>query len=100
MPISTPIQAECATVPGGGKCADNVCATLAGDARCFDALVENYFGMIYAIGLAHLGDAALAQDLAQEVFLRAYLCLDQLKNPDWFPGWITRMARNLAIDWL
>lgn len=79
--------------------APDVQATLAGDSQRFNVLVERFFGMVYSIGLARLGDATLAQDLAQEVFLRAYLCLAQLQDPRQFASWITQMARNLAIDW-
>lgn len=75
-------------------------AALGGERRAYDALVERFYGMVYTIAFARLDDGDLANDLAQEVFLRAYLCLGKLDNPDAFPGWITRMARNLAVDWL
>lgn len=80
--------------------AELVRSTLQGNVHAFDQLVERYFGMICAIGLAHLEDRELTQDLAQEVFLRAYLFLPRLTTPEWFSSWITRMARNLAVDWL
>ena len=73
--------------------------TRSGIAGAYDQLVERYFGMIYAVGLARLSDSGAAEDLAQEVFLRAYLCLDRLQHPEFFAAWITRMARNLATDW-
>jgi RNA polymerase sigma-70 factor (ECF subfamily) len=40
-----------------------------------------------------------AEDLTQEVFLRAYLKLDTLEKPAKFAAWLHQMARNLAVDW-
>lgn len=71
----------------------------AGDRSAFDRLVEQYFGMVYSIGLARLCDRESAEDLAQEVFLRAFIHLADLRNPRLFAPWISRAARNLAADW-
>lgn len=70
-----------------------------GDGEAFDALVRTHYGTAFAIGLAHLRDRDEAEDLAQEVFLRAFLQLGQLKDGEKFAPWLGRMARNLAIDW-
>jgi RNA polymerase sigma-70 factor (ECF subfamily) len=72
----------------------------AGDPRALAALVERHMGMVYAIACAHLGDRERAEDLAQEVFLRAFLALDQLGDPGRLAPWLARIARNLAISWL
>jgi RNA polymerase sigma-70 factor (ECF subfamily) len=71
-----------------------------GDPEAFGGLVDRYFPLVHAIALARLGDPAAAEDLAQEVFLRAYLNLDKLHKPEAFPAWVARMARNLGINWL
>lgn len=70
-----------------------------GRREAFDELAARHFGVVYAIGLARLGSCDQAEDLAQEVFLRAFLLLDQLASPGLFSHWLARMARNLAIDW-
>jgi RNA polymerase sigma factor (sigma-70 family) len=79
--------------------AELVKAALAGDPRAFDALVRRHFGLVYLVGHAHLGHRESAEDLAQEVFLRAHLFLARLDPPRRFPAWVSRVARNLAIDW-
>jgi len=71
-----------------------------GQAAAFDALTSRYYGMVYAIAFSRLSDRDQAEDLAQEVFLRAYLLLGQLHAPAQFAAWLSRMARNLAIDWI
>jgi len=75
-------------------------AARAGDTTAFDPLVERYFGMVFTLALGRLGRPEAAEDLAQEVFLRAWLHLDRLDVPERFAGWITRMTRNLATDWM
>jgi RNA polymerase sigma-70 factor (ECF subfamily) len=71
-----------------------------GDAHALEALVERYFGMVYAIAYARLNSREMAEDLAQEVFLRVHLHLGRLDDPRRFSAWLSSMARNLAIDWL
>ncbi|MBN1475379.1 RNA polymerase sigma factor [Candidatus Sumerlaeota bacterium] len=75
-------------------------AAQGGDTASFGALIERHLGMVYAIALARLRDADRADDLAQEVFLRAQLHLGSLGSNDRFAAWVSRIARNLAIDWL
>ena len=76
-----------------------VLAARSGKREAWDELASRYFGLVYAIGLGRLRDRDLAEDLAQEVFLRVCLLLDQLDHPALFSHWVTRVARNLAIDW-
>lgn len=71
----------------------------AGNTRAFEKLVTRHFGMSYAIALAYLRNRESAEDLAQEVLLRAYLFLPQFRQDTLFPNWIARTTRNLAIDW-
>jgi len=80
--------------------AEAVSATLGGNAGAFDTLVDRYFGVVFVLALARLGNRASAEDLAQEVFLRAFLNLGKLKEPRLFGAWLTQMTRHLAIDWL
>ncbi|MBN1476244.1 RNA polymerase sigma factor, partial [Candidatus Sumerlaeota bacterium] len=74
--------------------------TLEGERSAFDDLVERHMGVVFAIACARLGDRERAEDLVQEVFLRAYLGLDRLREPPQFAAWVGRITRNLAISWL
>ena len=77
-----------------------VTAARSGDRQAFARLVDRYFGTIWAIAYARLGNRAVADDLAQEVFLVAMLHLDSLTDPSLFAPWAGQIARNRAIDWL
>lgn len=75
-------------------------AARAGDAGAFEQLVGRHFQLVYAVAYARLQNRETAEDLAQEVFLRAYLYLPRFKGDARFAHWLTRAARNLAIDWM
>lgn len=44
------------------------------------------------------GDAATADDIAQEAYLKAYMACDTLKNPDKFKAWIFRIGYTTFIS--
>src|SRR5688572_20746272 len=48
--------------------------------------------MAFGCAFAVLGDAYLAQDIAQEAFVVAWQKLDQLREPAAFPGWFKRIV--------
>ena len=65
-----------------GACYDGdfVHRLLAGDESAFSQLVADNYAIVHAIAFARLYDAAAADDLAQEVFLRVFLGLPQLTD--------------------
>ncbi len=69
-----------------------------GDASDFDSIVREYEPRITRYLTAILDDAALAQDLSQETFLRVHRSLDDLQDPRARPAWIFRIAHNIAVD--
>lgn len=75
-------------------------SVLAGNAADFNVLIERHFELVYFMAYARLGQRESAEDLAQEVFLRAYLALKDLRDPALFSAWLSRITRNLALDWL
>jgi RNA polymerase sigma-70 factor (ECF subfamily) len=69
------------------------------DARALEALYDRYGDFVYSVSLRVVGDAQLAEDIAQEVFLRLW------RRPDLFNAsrgrfltWLLSIARNRAID--
>jgi len=70
-----------------------------GDMEAFRRLVDRYSNAVYAVIYSKLGDFHLAQDLAQETFLKAFLHLPQLKEAEKFGGWLLTTAVRLTADW-
>lgn len=75
----------------------------AGDDRAFDALMERYKRPIVNFVFRIIGDAAEADDAAQEVFLHAYQTIRKdgfQQGTAKFSTWLFQIARNAAIDCL
>lgn len=69
-------------------------AAQAGDADAFTALVERYRNRVYGIAYDRTGDFERARDAVQEVFIRAYLRLRELRDPRKFAPWLYQMTVN------
>ena len=69
-----------------------------GDRAAFGELAHRFEGMVYAIGIRRLGDHAEAQELCQEVLVKAMQKLGQLKVPAAFGGWLRSITVRMAIN--
>ena len=70
-----------------------------GDERAGVAFVRRYQRRVFGLALSMVGDAALAEDIAQEAFLRAWrhaLVFDRRRAS--VGTWILTITRNLAVD--
>ena len=63
-----------------------------GDLGAFDALVQQFRDMAVAYAYSILGDFQLAEDAAQEAFVRAYQDLETLQAPRAFPSWLRKIV--------
>lgn len=62
--------------------------------------IPRRYERIFLIAYAAVRDRDAADDLAQETFLRGWLHLDKLREPENLDGWLGGIARNLARQWL
>ena len=69
-----------------------------GDDEAFGMLVDEYQYKIYGYVSRMLHDPDEAEDIAQEVFIRAYENLAGFREASSFQTWLYRIASNLAID--
>ena len=77
---------------------DLVRAYRAGDIHAFEELHRRYVASIYRLVRRKLGDALLAEDIAQETFMKALRMLDRVDDSFNFGGWVHTVARNLCFD--
>lgn len=68
-----------------------------GRLEAFNALVERYQGLVYNVCLRLLGEAAAAEDAAQEAFIAAYRSLGRFRGGS-FRAWLLRIAANRCYD--
>jgi len=71
-----------------------------GSPEARDALVRDHQREIVVLIAALVYDAAEAEDLAQESFIRAFRNLDLLVDSSRFGAWLRRIAVGVSIDWL
>jgi RNA polymerase sigma-70 factor, ECF subfamily len=70
----------------------------AGDIHAFEELHRRYVASIYRLVRRKLGDALLAEDIAQETFMKALRMMDRVDESFNFGGWVHTVARNLCFD--
>lgn len=75
-------------------------AAAAGNRLAQSALVTRHMPGVYALSYRMLRDAALAEDIVQETFLRAWKVLGQWRPDARLSTWLHRVALNLCYDHL
>jgi len=73
---------------------------LNGDSAAFGLLVDKYKESVYALAYSKLRNFHDAEDVAQEVFIRAYTKLRTLRQYDSFHAWLYATTTNLCKDWI
>ena len=79
---------------------DLIQRVLDGDQDAFTALVNKYQKSVHALVWRKIGDFHIAEELTQDVFLKAYKRLSTLKRPEHFPGWLYVIATRHCVSWL
>ena len=72
----------------------------AGDDAAFNQMVIAYRKRILGTIARLIGRPEDVEDVAQEVFLRLYYSLDQLRTPEVFEPWLYRLTVNASYDYL
>jgi RNA polymerase sigma-70 factor (ECF subfamily) len=70
------------------------------DARQFEVFMRNYQNMVFSTAMRLLANPSEAEDVTQEVFLRAYERFDQLSGSPTAGGWLKTVATNLSLNHL
>ena len=71
-----------------------------GDEGAFNQVVQAYRKRILGTIARLIGRPEDVEDVGQEVFLRLYYSLDQLRAPEVFEPWLYRLTVNAAYDYL
>ena len=74
--------------------------SLNGDDNAFAELVKKYQKQVHALVWRKIGDFHTAEEITQDVFLKAYQRLAKLKKPQSFASWLYVIAANDCSTWL
>lgn len=80
--------------------AELITRTQNGDTQAFNAIVHTYQQRIYDLIYKRVRHHETAEDLCQEVFLKAWQALPNFKEKSVFYNWLYRIAVNCSIDFL
>jgi RNA polymerase sigma-70 factor (ECF subfamily) len=97
-PPSPAAFASAAAGSGAPSDADIMLRVKAGDQSAFDYLVQKYRRPLVSFMYRMARNAAIAEDLAQEVFLRVYRSRESYEASAKFTTWLYRIATNLAVN--
>ncbi len=66
----------------------------------FPTFMRNYQDMVFSTAARLTGNSAQAEDISQEVFLKAYENFDHLRTSPTAGGWLKTVATNLSLNHL
>ncbi len=69
-----------------------------GDSEAFRALFERHKDKVYSIALRYSGDTAVAEDIAQETFLKLFVGIKGFRGESAFSSWLYRLVVNSCFD--
>ena len=70
------------------------------DAQQFEAFLRNYQDLVFSTAMRLLSNRAEAEDVSQEVFLKAYERFGELSQSKTAGGWLRTVATNLSLNHL
>ena len=70
------------------------------DTAQFEGFVRDYQNMVFTTDMRLLANESEAEDISQEVFLKAYEHFDELRTSPTAGGWLKTVATNLSLNHL
>jgi RNA polymerase sigma-70 factor, ECF subfamily len=70
------------------------------EAQQFEAFMQNYQNMVFSTAMRLLANQSEAEDIAQEVFLKAYQRFHELRDSPTVGGWLKTVATNMCLNHL
>jgi len=70
------------------------------DAQQFETFLHNYQNMVFSTAMRLTANQSEAEDITQEVFLRAYKRFADLRDSPTAGGWLKTVATNLSLNHL
>lgn len=77
---------------------DLVAASARGDEDAFQQLVERYRRLVLHVAYRSMGDMSLAEDVAQEAFIKVFRGLPRYRREKPFVHWLRRVVANTVVD--
>lgn len=103
-PVEAPVEGKAEAGPNGGARRENdrelVRRAQHGDAEAFEALVKRHQGRVFAVAGGILRNREDVEDIAQQVFVKAYFSLKRFDQRAAFSTWLYKITVNECWDLL
>ena len=93
--MSVPLQHEPAA---GSAPQDDVALAARGDRRAFERLYRAHVDRIFSLCVRMVADRSRAEELTQDVFVRAWEKLELFRGESAFGTWLHRLAVNVVLN--
>jgi RNA polymerase sigma-70 factor (ECF subfamily) len=80
--------------------ADSIARAQEGDKEAYRVLVEGYKDRLFGVVVSLVKKREQAEDLIQEIFIKAYFALPSFEGQSAFYTWLFRIASNHCLDYL
>src|SRR5262249_44813338 len=70
------------------------------EAEQFEAFMHNYQNMVFSTAMRLVSNQAEAEDISQELFLKAYERFSELRGSPTVGGWLKTVATNMSLNHL
>lgn len=67
-----------------------------GDQDAYQEIYQQFYSALHAMSMKCTSDVHAAEDLTQEIFMHAWKCLGQLRDPGRFAGWLKQVAMSIC----
>jgi len=78
--------------------AADVALAAAGDRQAFERLYRSHVNRVFALCVRMAGERSLAEELTQDVFVRAWHKLGLYRGESAFGTWLHRLAVNVVLN--
>lgn len=86
--------------PEAQPLADLIARGREGDSAAMEAIYNRFRVSFFGLARRYSGDRATAEDLLQDIFIKIFTHLNDVKSAEMFPGWAYRIALNTCFSHL
>lgn len=79
---------------------DLISMVLKGDQQAYAGLVDRYQHFVFTLALKYTGNREDAEEVSQDVFIKAYRSLADFRGGSKFSTWLYTITYNTSITWL
>ncbi len=94
--MTLPLTLSTSPQPSGSL--DDVALAAAGDRRAFERVYRVHVNRVFSVCVRMVGDRAKAEELTQDVFVRAWEKLGTFRGDAQFSTWLHRLTVNVVLN--